>query len=329
MKRTIVRVLQTPLLHFLLLGGVLFTLDARRGTPLPPARPQIVLTAGAVAQLRDDWVRTHGVAPNPATEAELLADAVDEEILYREALALGLDRRDPAVRVRLRRLSEFLGEEATDAQRPERDPRALDLARGDIVIRRHLVELMRLAATRLGPETFPPEDGLRAWYERHGTRFAAPERIRLTQIYLSRDRRQGALATDAAMLLDELRRFGVTPELAPARGDAFVHGASPGLVSPAELARLFGPSFATAIENAPLGQWSGPVASSYGLHLVWIHERLPAEPPPFAAVHSQALHQWLREYGEAQARERMRVLRARYNIELPPQVGDTRSLKFR
>ena len=61
-----------------------------------------------VLAVRDEWKRRHGGAPGPAVMARLVADAVDEEVLHREALAAGLDRTDPLVRDRLARLGRFL-----------------------------------------------------------------------------------------------------------------------------------------------------------------------------------------------------------------------------
>jgi len=66
----------------------------------------------------------------------------------------------------------------------------------------------------------------------------------------------------------------------------------------------------------PAGAWVGPVGSSYGLHLVWIDERMPARLPSLAEVHRQVLLRALRERGAERAEERMRLLRARYDVEV-------------
>src|SRR5919204_1625297 len=105
------RVLRAPLLHFLALGAVLLGLRAWLA-PASVPRARIAIGAADVARLRESWAEEHGTPPSRTAEATLVRDAIDEEILYREALARGFDRRDAAVRERLVRLASFVGEEA-------------------------------------------------------------------------------------------------------------------------------------------------------------------------------------------------------------------------
>ena len=67
---------------------------------------------------------------------------------------------------------------------------------------------------------------------------------------------------------------------------------------------------------APLAAWAGPIPSSYGLHLVWVHEREPAGVPALGAVRSRVVHALLEERRQARLRERMAALRARYDIRV-------------
>src|SRR5262249_58581102 len=122
--------LREPALHFLLAGALLFGAKsvAERGRQATPSGPAVS----------------------------------DDELLYREALALGVDRRDPAVRERLVRLGGFVGEDRGERDALEREARRLGLERSDVVIRRHLAEIMRLAAGRLGAPHNPRRGGLRA-----------------------------------------------------------------------------------------------------------------------------------------------------------------------
>lgn len=310
------RVLRAPLLHFLALGAVLLALRARWLPEDAGPRPRIVVGAADLARLRQTWAEAHGAPPDRTQEAALVRDAVDEEILYREALAQGFDRRDRAVRERLVRLGGFVGEE-TGASREalEREARRLGLERGDLVVRRHLVQMMRLAAGWLGPADLPSEADLEAFLARHAEALREPARVRLTHVYLSEQARGAAVAADAAALLDALRRTGTGPAGAATRGDPFIRGAE--VDAPvADLERVFGPGFAEAVATAPLGAWVGPVTSSYGFHLVWVHARQPARTPPLAAVRGRVLHRWLRERRAARAREAMEAMRGRYDVEI-------------
>src|SRR5438445_8767283 len=111
-----------PALHFLAMGVALFALERaavpRRppGPPAPAAGP--LLTPDRLAQLRADFTRQEGTPPTPEQEQALAAQAIDDEILYRESLVRRLDR----------------------------DALALHLDREDLFIRRMLTTKMRLLA---------------------------------------------------------------------------------------------------------------------------------------------------------------------------------------
>jgi hypothetical protein len=271
--------LRAPALHFLLVGSLLFGVRS---------------------------VAEQGRQPSPSGPA-----VSDDELLYREALALGVDRRDPAVRERLVRLGGFVGEDRGERDALEREARRLGLERSDVVVRRHLAEVMRLAAGRLDPADMPSDEDLRAYLGAHADAFRAPALLRLTHVYFARDHHGAALEADAARVLEGLRRDHVPPADGPARGDPSLMGAELGPIGAAELVRRFGPGFAARLEEAPVGTWVGPVRSSYGLHLVWIHERIVARTPPLESVRAQVLHRVLRERSDARARERIAALRAR------------------
>jgi hypothetical protein len=203
---------------------------------------------------------------------------------------------------------------------PEEEARRLGLERRDVVVRRHLASMMQLAAGRLGPADLPTEDELRRWFDAHGGEFAASARVRFAHVYLARDRHGAGLAADAGRLIGDLRAMAVPPEVAAARGEAFLAGAEIGPVSSVEVARVFGTDLAQEVERAPIGRWLGPYASAYGLHLVWVRERQPPRVPPFEAVQSRVLHRVLRARSEVRARERLVALRVRYGV--PPDGGD-------
>ena len=61
---------------------------------------------------------------------------------------------------------------------------------------------------------------------------------------------------------------------------------------PVEVGRLFGDKFATALGELPLGQWQGPVESAYGVHLVFVSERLGGRVPTLADVHDAVCREW-------------------------------------
>src|SRR5262245_11264315 len=94
-------VLREPLLHFLLLGALLFGYFEWRGAGGPSGH-RIDVTAGEVAHLSAGFARNSGRAPTEAELQELLDDYVKDEMATREAASLGLDRDDDVIRRRLR-----------------------------------------------------------------------------------------------------------------------------------------------------------------------------------------------------------------------------------
>jgi hypothetical protein len=150
------RVLREPLLHFLLIGMAVFALY--RGDPQPQvadAQRVIEVTPARVDRLAEQFEATWRRAPTDAELARLVDEFVREEVYYREALALGLDRDDAVVRRRLRQKMEFLGEAGAGA---------------------------------------PGEDELRAHFAAHPDRFGAPARVTFRQVFLGEEAAAPALA---------------------------------------------------------------------------------------------------------------------------------------
>jgi len=159
--------------HFALIGAVLFALSAVRGEAEPP-REAIVIGEGEIANLAALFERTW---QRPPTESELdgLIDSrIREEVLYREALAMGLEREDPVIRRRLVQKLEFL----TDDLAARRDPTDAEL---------------------------------RSFLEANADDYAAPPRVAFRQVFLNSDRRGEAVVDDAANALDALAA-GAPPE---------------------------------------------------------------------------------------------------------------------
>ena len=242
---------------------------------------------------------------------------IDEEVLFREALVRQLDH-DRIVQARLVRLGTFLGLGTDgDAERTERDARALGLQRTDPIIRRHLIEMMRIAASQLRSSDYPSEAALIDYYRAHSDRYSAPARIRFTHVYLSADRHGTALENDAAAVLGSLRREQTPPDTALSLGDPFARGSTMAL-TPQQIDDTFGPGFAAAIADLPEHIWAGPVQSTFGEHLVWISERSAGEPSRYASVRSRVLHELLHERGEQRLHDNLRDLRARYDVRVEP-----------
>lgn len=116
------RILSEPLLHFLVLGALLFGLSSwlgKGGGPTAgPDRQQVRLTANDLQWLVESWSKRWLRQPSPDELRGLVTDHLREELLSREGRALGLDRNDTYIRRRLAQKAEFLIQDASDAAEP-------------------------------------------------------------------------------------------------------------------------------------------------------------------------------------------------------------------
>jgi len=301
-------VLGAPLVHFVLLGGAAFALA-------PAEPPAIVIDEAAV---RAAFAAGEGRPPGPEALRAQVARAVDEEILLREAWASGRLRHDGTVVQRLVQLGRFLGPDgALEPEEAARRARALGLDRSDPVIRRYLVERMRLALASEADHPAPDEPALRAWLARHPERFRLPERLHLRHVFVSARRPEPEAR--AASLGRTLR--GRTPAAAKGLGDPSPRG--PQVVASREgLARRFGPAFVAALDDGATGRWQGPVPSAHGLHWVWVEAVEPARTPAFDAVRSRVRQDLLRERRERHLRRRLDALRTGYAVRVEASGRD-------
>jgi PPIC-type PPIASE domain len=273
--------LREPLLHFLLLGCALFVLYGWVGGRAKGDGEHVVITQGQIERLSAGFVRMYQRAPDQTELQGLIDDAIHEEIYYREAKTLGLDRDDTIVRRRLTQKLQFVSENVT----PIPDPTEAQLE----------------AYLRDNPQRFQPE-----------TRYS------LMQIYLDPELHGARLAADAQTLLARLQ--GSVPDTI---GDASLMPRSFEKTPAAELARLFGEKFEMALRAVPIGQWSGPVPSGFGVHLVLIRERDAQGTATLAEMHDDVRRAWL-EAQQAQANARYYgELRKRYHVTVARSPGST------
>ena len=111
-----VKLIRDPLVHFLLIGAALFALAGWRGDSVTAGREQIVVTGEQVAQARSAGALLQGREPTTEELAELVEPIVRDEVLYRQALALGLDENDDEVRRRLVEKMTYLTQDLADPQ---------------------------------------------------------------------------------------------------------------------------------------------------------------------------------------------------------------------
>ena len=277
---------------------------------------RVFLDADRVEELRREFSQQMGRAPDRTELPRLIAQAVDEELLYREALARGLAEDDGGIETRLIQKMMFLEDRAADedpAQLLER-ARALRLDQDDIVIRRILVQKVRLLATTLETAERPRSSELARAFAAKRESFRGPERRSLVHTFLSRDRRSERAFVDAERLRRRIERKRIEPNAATGLGDAFPLGHALESRSQSDLERSFGDGFAASTFALEPGRWSLPIESAYGFHLVWIESIETGRLLDFEAERLRLLREL-----EEQARDRklealLGELRTRYAV---------------
>jgi hypothetical protein len=312
-----VSLLRAPALHMVVIGALLFGGGLLwRGTP-PKEGPRIVIPPQRLEIMRQAFLAENRRPPTAAEAAALLDYLVDQEVLYQYALKLGLHTQ-PAAQRRLAQIASFVeaNPHRSDEERAA-EAVSLGLHHGDLVVRRILIDgarrLIRAVVLTQQPDPVMVEEYLAANREP----FMQPARTRLTHVAVDgfkwpRDAKERATA-----LLERLRQELVAPEAASALGDEpFVPSVLP-LLSSKDLQTRFGATFEWALKDAPEAAWFGPVASRFGYHLVWVHERQETSLPPFDEIRDRVEQRFLHKAADEWLALRLQQLRAEFDIVLP------------
>ncbi len=215
---TLKRWLHEPLLHFLLIGIALFAVYAyaHRGRNGVESSRQIALSLDELRQMdmyfESQWHRQ----PTPAEFQAMVEDKVREEVLYREALAMGLDKDDTIVKRRMAQKMQFLAEDVAAAHEPSTSE-------------------------------------LKAWFDKNSNKFALPSRYSFRHLYFSPDKRGKNAEDDAAKALTKITGQPEDSTLAASLADQFMFQDYYGDRAPEALAKEFGPQFVVALENLKPG----------------------------------------------------------------------------
>ncbi len=265
------------MLHFLALALVIFGLYGalNQSKDLPP--DQIVVTAPKIEQFVSIFAKTWQRPPTAIELKGLIDDYVKEEIYYREALALGLDKDDTVIRRRLRLKMEFLGNAEAE-------------------------------------ELTPSDADLEAYLKANPGKFEIDPAFSFRQIFLNPERRGEKIDQDAAAALETLRS---DPPVDPATlGDATLLPAELPLTSKASIAQTFGAEFADALDKTAPGTWSGPVKSTFGLHLIYVSEHKPGHFPALTESRETVAREWSNDKRKTVEDRRLEELLKRYKISI-------------
>ncbi len=169
-----------------------------------------------------------------------------------------------------------------------REAQRLGLGEGDVIMRRRLAQKMDFLISAEGEAEEASDSELRNFYDEHKAQFASNERRSFNHVYLSPEKYGNAIESQAQQLLEQLQAGVDWKDM----GDPFIQKRSYAVIPQAEVGRLFGPDFAKAIFALKQGQWSGPIGSAFGLHLVKIETVDDALQADFEAVKPQVRDAW-------------------------------------
>lgn len=271
------RLASEPLAQFLALALVIFAAHAVLNPAESERADRIIVTEAKLEQLAVLYARTWRRPPTTAELRALVDDFVKEEIYYREALALSLDKDDSVVRRRLRNKMEFLSQAEAEG-------------------------------------TVPTDAELEAYLKANPGKFEVDPAYSFQQVFVSLEARGDTLAADAAELLAILKG---SAEVDPGTlGDRTLLPFELPMTGKAAIGRAFGPDFAAGLDGLTPGEWAGPIRSAFGLHIVRISEKRPGLVPVLDEVRDAVTREWTNDKRMEIEAARYRALRSNYEVRI-------------
>ena len=279
------KLLKEPLLHFLVIGLVMFITYGLLNDDYLIDEKEILITQAQKELLFFQWATRNGRPPAQNEKDGLLDQFIRQEILYREAIALGLDQNDAVIRRRLAQKMEYLFDD-------------------------------------LSPVPEPGDEELQTYIDSNSARFVQARVLSFIHVYINTDTGIDSARTRAASILTTLKSGEALPEDV---GDRLLLPMQYAQVTEREVRSALGESFARDLFALPADQWMGPVASGYGIHLVMVNGIAAETMPPFEAIREEAEREWRYEKEETLQDTFMKALREKYQITIEGELrtGET------
>jgi len=218
-----------------------------RGPSVRDEERRVVITGGDLLQLQAAFMRTWQREPTVEELRGSLEQHIRQEVLYREALARGYDR-------------------------------------DDLVVRRAMQQKMEFLAASQALQEPPSEEEVEAFFALRQEKYRLPAVVSLVQVYISVDQRGEGANAFAGELLEQLRRDNPDPASLREWGDPIMLPTMVSDQTAPEVERTFGREFVAQVRTLAVGEWSGPIRSGYGLHLVKVLEREDSRIPEWREV---------------------------------------------
>lgn len=273
--------LREPLLHFLLIGTALFVAyDIQNKDFVENNR--IVISETQIDRLITLWEKKRQRLPTQDELHGLIEQQIREEVMYREALAMGIDNNDSVVRRRLAQKVEFIS-----------------------------ADLAALAE--------PTETDLANYLAKNNKIFEQPANVNFVQVYISYDKHGDNVQAYANSLLKELTHDDSTVDI-KTFGDSLMLDQQYEQLTEHDISRLFGKGFANELFTLPVGSWQGPITSGIGLHLVRIDKKSESRLPELNTVREKVRTEWMAQQRRDMDKLFYQGLRQRYEVVIEDTV---------
>jgi hypothetical protein len=280
----LIRPFKEPLLQFLIIGAVIYGAYALFASPEDDYRDTVVLVdSNRIDTMISEWERRWNRPPTRQEINGLIQAFIKEDVLYRQAVVMGLNEDDPITRRRMAQKLEFLTSDLSQFQQPA-------------------------------------EGELEQYFQENLASYRDPDMISFLQVYINPDARGNDTLTDAAVILAQLKAAGEPTEETSQLGDRFMLQNYFKSATEFDVQRQMGSGFAEQVMQLEAGQWHGPVLSGYGVHLVYVYDFLKASPPVFEDVQARIREDWQAQKRTEFNAQFLESLKSRYEIiieELP------------
>jgi hypothetical protein len=248
------RFLRHPASHVIALGALSWLVYVLIFGGQVSSNYVIEISEGQVEQMLTRFEMTFKRPPTSQELRSLIEGQIREEVYYREAILLGLEK-------------------------------------DDMIIRRRLAQKMDFLSSDLASLAEPTEEAIADFYEKNREDYREPPTVTFSHIYFNVDRRGVLEARDEALILRDRLNAMEEEEIDPRiYGDTFVLQHYFPEYSPMDVERSFGEQeFTDSLFSFEPGAWHGPVVSGYGLHLVLVHDKVESRMPELEEVREKVL----------------------------------------
>ena len=307
------RLLAEPLLHFALLGGLLFFTGAYWKPWLADlgSEQSITITHTVKQRLAQNWFQQTGQAPSDTQMAALVQQHIADEVLFREALRLNLHENDPVIQLRLAKNMQFVDQSESSPEQLVDAALALGMLESDLVVRRRLIQRMQ---HHIESQVSVSQAEVLRYLQDHDAVSNKPTRYNFRHIFFSNDPANTQTPVIRAQRIHS--QLETRPDEAEKQnlGDAFALGQSFKHLSANEIRQQFGEAMAEQITQAETGSWLGPVSSYYGQHLIKVDTAITPQSSPSLAERKKAIATVFKQKERRALQTAIQDLQKRYRI---------------